>query len=280
MREPDCGVGWQITGADYGPVVQMALYGVIGDIHGNLEALTAALSELDRRPVQLLCVGDIVGYNADADDCAALLRDRGVKAIAGNHDLISIHRLGIERCSTNAMHALRRTRRKLHPRTAEYLRALPTTLEIEDRVVLVHGGVRDVQQYMRRPHHIKENVPYLRADFPGRRICFYGHMHEQKVFEVGEEGTVRDLPAQGIVRLRDDREYFVNPGSVDASRKHGQRLAEYALFDSSALTVEFFRVAYDDALTEAKASTGGYRMHPWLHFYYAAQRRILVKLRS
>jgi diadenosine tetraphosphatase ApaH/serine/threonine PP2A family protein phosphatase len=257
----------------------MALYGLIGDIHGNLEALTATFSALEgHRPEQLLCVGDIVGYNADPDVCAALLRERGAKAIAGNHDLISIDRLGIERCSTNAMHSLRRTRRRLHPSTAEYLRSLPTALRIEDRVVLVHGGVRDVQQYMIRPHHIKQNVPFLRADFPGRRICFYGHMHEQRVFEIGEDGTVRELPIQGPVRLLPDREYFVNPGSVDASRKRGVKLAEFALFDSGALTVEFFRVPYDDALTESKAAESGYRMHPLWHFFYSVQRRILLML--
>ena len=258
----------------------MALYGVIGDIHGNIEALTATLAALERHlPEQLLCVGDIVGYNADPDDCATLLRERGVMAIAGNHDLIGTGRLGIERCSTNAMHSLKRTRRRLHPRTAEYLRSLPTALEVEDRVVLVHGSVRDVQQYMTRPHHIKENVPYLRTDFPGRRICFYGHMHEQKVFEVSEDGTVLDLPVDGIMRLHPDREYFVNPGSVDASRKHGHKLAEFALFDSCALTVEFFRVPYDDALTETKAAAGGYRMPPWRHLFYSVERRILTKLR-
>ena len=259
----------------------MALYGVIGDIHGNLEALTATLAALEtHRPERVLCVGDIIGYNANPDDCATLLRERGVLAIAGNHDLIGIRRLGIERCSTNAMHSLRCTRRRLHPRTAEYLRALPTTLEIEDRVVLVHGGVRDVQQYMTRPHHISENVPYLRADFPGRRICFYGHMHEQKVFEVGEDGLVRDLPLEGIVTLHPEREYFVNPGSVDASRKNAHKLAEFALFNSDSLTVEFFRVPYDDARTEAKATAAGYRMPPWLHYFYSAQRRILMKLGS
>jgi predicted phosphodiesterase len=258
----------------------MALYGVIGDVHGNLEALIATLSALERhRPEQLLCVGDIVGYNADADACASLLQERGARAIAGNHDLIGVRRLGIERCSTNAMHSLSRTRRRLHPRTAQYLCSLPSALEIEDRVVLVHGGVRDVQQYMSRPSHIEENVRYLRADFPGRRLCFYGHMHEQKVFEVGGDGTVRELSTGGIIRLRRDREYFVNPGSVDASRKHLHKLAEYALFDSNALTVEFFRVPYDDALTEAKAAAGGYRMPRWRHFYYSAQRRILRKLR-
>ena len=102
-------------------------------------------------------------------------------------------------------------------------------------------------------------------------------MHEQKVVEVSEDGTVRDLPVEGIMRLHADRDYFVNPGSVDASRKH--ELAEFALFDSGALTVEFFRVPYDDALTETKAAAGGYRMHPWRHLFYSVERRILAKLR-
>jgi len=104
-------------------------------------------------------------------------------------------------------------------------------------------------------------------------------MHEQKVFEVCEDGTVRDLPVKGIMRLHPDREYFVNPGSVDASRKHEHKLAEFALFDSGALTVEFFRVPYDHALTETKAAAGGYRMHPWRHLFYSVERRILAKLR-
>jgi len=104
-------------------------------------------------------------------------------------------------------------------------------------------------------------------------------MHEQKVVEVSEDGTVRDLPVEGIMRLHPDREYFVNPGSMDASRKHEHKLTEFALFDSGALTVEFFRVPYDDALTETKAAAGGYRMHPWRHLFYSVERRILAKLR-
>ena len=52
----------------------MALYGVLGDIHGNREALEAALGALEARGVaRFLCVGDVVGYNADPDDCISLL---------------------------------------------------------------------------------------------------------------------------------------------------------------------------------------------------------------
>ncbi|MEK9284782.1 MULTISPECIES: metallophosphoesterase family protein [unclassified Bradyrhizobium] len=254
----------------------MALYGILGDIHGNREALIAALTALDLYgPERLLCIGDIIGYNADSDECTAILRERGVVSIAGNHDLIGIGILGFERCSNKAMYALKRTRRSLRPGTVEYLRSLPRSLPVEDRAVLVHGGVRDVQQYMTGIHHIAENVAHLRADLPGRKICFYGHVHQQRIFEIGEGGDIRELPANGVVKLNPDREYFINPGSLDASRKPQPKLAEFALFDSVLLTIEFLRVSYDDALTEAKAAMAGYRIGFWRDRYYSWRRKLL-----
>ena len=119
-----------------------------------------------------------------------------------------------------------------------------------------------------------ENARYLRDDFAGRRICFFGHTHEQKVFEV-EGDEVRELPAQGTVRLDPRREYFVNPGSVDASRKRAHKLAEFAIFDGDALTVQFERTPYDDGTTESKASAGGFRIDRWRDRLYDVQRRII-----
>ena len=47
----------------------MALYGIVADVHGNREALAAALAALERRGAErLLCLGDVVGYNADPDE--------------------------------------------------------------------------------------------------------------------------------------------------------------------------------------------------------------------
>ncbi len=48
----------------------------------------------------------------------------------------------------------------------------------------MHGGVRDVQQYMVAPGIIRDNAALLREDFPGARLCFFGHSHEQKVYAV------------------------------------------------------------------------------------------------
>jgi predicted phosphodiesterase len=257
----------------------MALYGVLGDIHGNREALQSALAKLDACGVgRIVCVGDLVGYNADPDECVRLLRERDATCIAGNHDLIGTGRLGFDRCSNKAMHSLKRTRRSLLPDTARYLEALPAHVVLEDRFLLTHGGVRDVQQYMTQPKHVLENVEYLRADFPGIRVCFFGHTHEQKVFEI-DRGQVSECHVGGTVSLRGDCDYFINPGSVDASRKREAKLAECAVLDGTALTVRFHRVAYDDASTEEKAAAQGYRIDAWRDRLYDIQRR-LTKPRS
>jgi predicted phosphodiesterase len=248
----------------------MARLGVLGDIHGNREALAAALAALERRGVQrLACVGDIVGYNADPDECAAIVRERRMLVIAGNHDLIAVRRLGFGRCANNAAYALRRTRRAISAETTAYLETLPLYHEIERGVMLVHGGVRDVQQYMTTPEIIAQNAAWLREDFPGTRLCFFGHSHAQKVYEV--DGEVREVTAERLL-LDPRKTYFINPGSVDASRKSRHKLAECAILDGDL--IEFLRVPYDAAATECKAAAFGYRIPPWVDRAYSLRKRL------
>ena len=251
----------------------MAVYGVLGDIHGNIEALGSVLAALDARGVRhILCVGDVIGYNADPDACVALLRARHAQVIAGNHDLIGTGRLGFERCSNKARYSLQRTRKQLSAASIAWLQNLPANLLIEGRIALVHGGVRDVQLYMTTSMHIRRNAEHLREDFPTARVCFFGHSHEQRLYEVaGGEAQLLNGDSHHLSR---DGLYFINAGSVDAQRKREHRLAEFAVYDSDAGTVDFHRVRYDAAATEAKAAVAGYRITPLLDSLYSLARAL------
>jgi predicted phosphodiesterase len=257
----------------------MALYGVIADIHGNREALAAALAALEARGAQargdrLLCLGDIVGYNADPDECVALVRERRALAIAGNHDLIGLGRLGFRRCSTKAEYSLRRTRRSLGAEAAAWLATLPPQRVLAGGVVLIHGGVRDVQEYMTTPALVGRNAAELLREVPQARLCFFGHSHEQRVYEVHPDNEVRGVSFEEKILLKKDLLYFINPGSVDASRKRGAKLAECAILDTDEWSVEFLRAPYDAAATEAKAAVFGYRIDAWTERLYRLRRRL------
>jgi hypothetical protein len=118
----------------------MSLYGVISRIRGNREALSACLEQLEHRGVdRIVCLGDIVGYNADADECIALVRAHCCAAIAGPCDLIAIGRLGFDGCTEREEYALRRTRRELGAAARAWLEALPASATLEDGIVLAEG---------------------------------------------------------------------------------------------------------------------------------------------
>jgi predicted phosphodiesterase len=255
----------------------MARYGIVAGIHGNAEALSAVLAALERRgAARLLCLGDVVGYNADPDECVAALLARRAVCVAGQHDYIASGRLRLEwdprRTPSRTLHSLRRTRRSLSDASAQWLAALPACRALDEDVVLVHGGVRDAAQYMTAPRDLRQNAAFLAADFPAARLCFFGHSHARKVLAV-EGDEIRELRGEKIA-LRKDRLFFVNPGAVDGQRRREHRLAEFALFDSLEWTVEFLRVRYDAASTEAKAAVFGYRINGLAEGAYALRRRL------
>lgn len=241
----------------------MTTYGIIADIHGNLEALRAALTDLRRRGVsRIVCLGDIVGYNPEPNECVALVAAEGIDCIAGNHDLIALGKLGTDRCHYRPAHTLRRTRRQLDDASRKFLSGLPDHREYEGGIVAIHGGVDDVCEYMTSTTRVLENYVRFRSRYPGGKVCFFGHTHVQKVYEV-HRGVVRELPVRQEVDLSgEDRVFFVNPGSVDASRRQGNKLAEFAVFDAAVGTVRFCGVPYDHRGVEARAWRQGYRMGP------------------
>ena len=217
----------------------MARYGVLGDIHGNREALEAALAALEARGVdRFLCAGDVVGYNADPDACISLLYGRRCVTVAGNHDRASIGALPLGAFSDRAAYALKRTRRMLRPASIAWLKALPGRRIVDGDIALMHEG-----------------------EDPQARLCIVSDKHQQSFRET------------------QDGRWVLSPGAVDGSRCASGRFAECAILDTQAWSVEFLRLRYDAASTEIKAGMGGYRIGPRTATLYALRRRLAGFLR-
>jgi len=99
---------------------------IISDIHANLEALRKALKIIDTKNVDhLYCLGDVVGYGADPNECIALLRERGVSCIIGNHDKAVLNPDAAADLNRFARQAIEWTARQLTAEHLEFLAQLP-----------------------------------------------------------------------------------------------------------------------------------------------------------
>ncbi|WP_231511411.1 metallophosphoesterase family protein [Chondromyces apiculatus] len=218
------------------------------------------LAFLDARGVdKLLCLGDLVGYNADPNRCVRLLEAREALAIVGNHDLIAAGEIGTERCSDKAAFALRRTRQTVTPPTLLYLLQLPRVRVVDGGVILVHGSFSDVCEYMRDEQKIEENLPMMRRLAPEAWICLFGHTHAPVLY-AAKDGEVVSLELGEDIPLQSRRRvFFANPGSVDAARR-GDSHAEFAVLDTDRREISYHRIPYNHAIAERRAQQAGYRM--------------------
>ena len=116
----------------------------ITDIHANLPALEAVLEAIDEAGVEeIWCLGDVVGYGADPDACAELVRERCAVCLVGNHDLAVLGELDIAAFSEAAAEAVAWTReQRRRARRSRFLRELEPAGEREG-VGLFHASPRD-----------------------------------------------------------------------------------------------------------------------------------------
>jgi putative phosphoesterase len=110
--------------------------GLIGDIHGDVRALEAALGRLEALGVdRIVCTGDLVGYGSQPDAAVTLLRDRAIPCIRGNHD-----RWAVERRRTIGVRGWQPAR--LRDETWAYLEVLPPSriINLGGKTLAIHHG--------------------------------------------------------------------------------------------------------------------------------------------
>lgn len=217
-------------------------YGIVSDVHSNLVALTAVLAELDAWGMQsLLCLGDIVGYGADPNECCEALRERNAVSIAGNHDEAAISTEGGMFFNAAAREALEWTQERLTPSNRAWLASLPRERHI-GTIALVHGAP---------VHHFDYilDEPDARDAFArsADRVTLVGHSHVAEAYVLDEATKAirrRSLQDGGVVELAEGFRHIVNPGSVGQPRDGNPR-ASYAMLDDAAATIAIRRASYD-----------------------------------
>lgn len=227
-------------------------YAIISDLHANLEALQAVLDDASPRADAVVCLGDIVGYNANPRECLRLVRETCAVVIAGNHDQAACGVRRYDDFNDWARQAMDWTRQRLSTAEVDYLKALPGTALFGNGWLAAHGSPRDTDEYLFDAVGFETAFDSLRRLRPDVRGCFVGHTHLPMVWEYSSEGRVVQVRAESrIVALRPACRYMVNPGSVGQPR-NGHSLAAYAILDEAAARVELRRVPYDVAAAQEK----------------------------
>lgn len=221
------------------------IYAIISDIHSNLEALSAVLERIDSIGVdEVLCLGDIVGYNSNPNECIHILKKRGIRSVAGNHD---VRAAGIKEpydFNEIAREALLWTRKTLTGENISYLKSLPERLYLkEDKGVAVHGALTDsTDTYILSPWIALRNFEEMASSPDLPSICFFGHTHVRITYQY-TKGRVLTLFDEEV-DLNPEDLYLINPGSVGQPRDRNPH-ASFLVYDTEKGKVTFHRVPYD-----------------------------------
>ncbi|GAC1576774.1 MAG: metallophosphoesterase family protein [Candidatus Elarobacter sp.] len=237
-------------------------YAVVSDVHSNIEALDTAFAEM-RDDDALLCLGDIVGYGPNPNECVEKIRARATATVLGNHDVAAIDDFGLAYFNPAARDALRWTQTVLTAENRAWLDGLGYEFRMPD-FLLVHGAPVNYFEY------ILDKAAAARAfaatDAP---IVFIGHTHIAEVYALTPDGTIEHTHLQqgGEIALQDGVRYVINVGSVGQPRDLNPR-ASFGFYDSSARTVTIRRVAYPIEAVQAKIAD--------VHLPEALARRLVV----
>lgn len=207
-------------------------YGIVADIHGNQEALLAVIRQLEGKVDQIVCLGDVVGYGPNPNECCELLRERKILSVAGNHEKATIGEIELAWFNKNAAAAVRWTQKVLTPENLQYIQGLPLTLDFP-KFQIVHGSlVNPAEEYL-----TDLNAALPTFALMEKPLLFVGHTH--RPLNLGQEGKK-----------------IVNPGSVGQPRDGDPRSA-YIIYDSVKEETPLFRVKYDVETVQKKMRTAG-----------------------
>ncbi len=204
---------------------------ILSDIHSNLQALQKALQAIDDLRIErIYCLGDIVGYGANPNECIELIRERTHHCVLGNHDLAAVDSTHASYFTPEGHAAAKWTNRVLATDHLDFLQNLPYRIT-DGATTLVHAAPSEPEHW----------AYILTLDDAARQfhgfetpICFFGHTHIPSV--CGE-----DLKTFTLTK---EKKFLINVGSVGQPRDGNPQLS-FGLLDTDTWSYENIRADYD-----------------------------------
>lgn len=226
-------------------------YGIISDIHGNLEALETAIDALSHEKIdKYLCVGDIVGYAANPAECIEKTRALKPYVVCGNHDMASGGLMGTNSFNEAAKAAIIWTRNNLSRENIAFLKRL-SFIAKNKHFILAHGTLEEPEAF----HYMIDGYEAYRTfRLMDRQVCFVGHSHVPGIFS--HKNNRLNYFYKEKVRLSKDEKLIVNVGSIGQPRDGDPRLC-YSVYDTGRNLIELKRLTYDIKKTQKKILDAG-----------------------
>lgn len=229
-------------------------YAVISDIHSNLEALSAFLEKIEKLNIdKVVCLGDLVGYNANPNECLDLVKEHGFLCVMGNHDS---RVAGLEEPTDFNYHAeaaVYWTRGVLTDENREFLKSLPRALLVDNRFLAVHGWITDTDRYILGANDARRNFQLLKESY-SVNLCFFGHTHVAISYIESDHSVL--MNADKTLEVKKNFSYLVNPGGLGQPRDRDPR-APFVVYDSKDAGITHYRIDYDINATADKIIKAG-----------------------
>lgn len=225
---------------------------VISDIHANLNALDAVIEAAG--PIDSTwCLGDLVGYGPDPNECIERVRNLpNLTCIIGNHDAAALDQIDSDTFNPEARTAIHWTQKTLTQSSKNFLRSLRETVSLE-QVTLAHGSPRHpVWEYL-----LDTRTATINFDYFTTPLCLVGHTHLPVIYTLhdGSHMARLNIPEANIAAPLPERA-ILNPGSVGQPRDRDPRAA-FAILDDMKKTWDYRRVSYDVSAVQARMRQAG-----------------------
>lgn len=214
---------------------------VISDIHANYTAFEAVLDHSDGEWDFVWCLGDVVGYGPDPNECVERLKTLPQLCLAGNHDWAALNRLDVKTFNPDARRAVEWTQATLTPENTRFLEALPVTFVIGE-YTLVHASPREpIWEYILEPTIAALNFPHFETPY-----CFVGHTHQPVIYSsAADDGSAQSTaPQYDQPHHLNGARQIINPGSIGQPRDQNPKAA-YGILDMTSGVFEHRRIPYN-----------------------------------